>query len=121
MPAAAVVEKGRKTMNCIERFVNLTFSKSVRREDENWGYAGTNTNGTAFQIIFFFRTGEWNYTIFAENAVQLTEEKNGQLRTRYENWMKKLDLLPENVDFQNNILFGSSSDGRRESQQNKTL
>ena len=78
---------------------NLTFSKSDRREDENWEYTGTDANGTAFQIIFFFRTGEWNYTTFAENALQLTEETAGQLRSRYENWMKKLDLLPENVEF----------------------
>lgn len=32
---------------------NLTFSKSARREDENWGYTGTDANGTAFQMTFF--------------------------------------------------------------------
>lgn len=78
---------------------NLTFSKSARREDENLGYLGTNANGTACRMIFFFRTGEWNYTTFAENIAQLTEETAQQLRVRYENWMKEVDLLPDNAKF----------------------
>lgn len=78
---------------------NLTFSKSTRREDENWGFTGTDSNGTAVQILFFFRTGEWNYTSFAENALQLTEETAEQFRSRYENWMKGLGLLPGNTEF----------------------
>lgn len=78
---------------------NLTFSKSDRRENENWVYTGTDTNGTAFQIIFFFRTGEWHYTTFTENTLQLTEETTEQLRNLYEKWMKKLNLLPNNAEF----------------------
>ena len=78
---------------------NLTFSKSDSRENENWVYTGTNTNGTAFQIIFFFRTGEWHYTTFTENALQLTEKTTEQLRNLYEKWMKELNLLPENAEF----------------------
>lgn len=78
---------------------NLTFSKSTRRQDENIGYTGTDTNGTAFQVLFFFRTGEWNYTTFAESAAQLTEENVHQLRPHYEIWMKELGLLPPKVHF----------------------
>lgn len=78
---------------------NLTFSKSTRREDENVGYTGTDANGTSFQMLFFFRTGEWNYTTFAESTSQLTEETAQQLRIRYENWMKELGLLPDEVQF----------------------
>ena len=78
---------------------NLTFSKSTRRQDENVGYTGTNTNGTSFQVLFFFRTGEWNYMTFAESTSQLTEENAQRLRTRYENWMKELGLLPDEVQF----------------------
>ena len=78
---------------------NLTFSQLARREDENVGYTGTDANGTDFQIIFFFRTGEWDYTTFAGNAAQLTEENAQELRVRYENWMKKLNLLPSNAEF----------------------
>ena len=64
---------------------NLTFSRSTRRQDENIGYTGTDANGTSFQVLFFFRTGEWNYTTFAESTSQLTEENAQRLRTRYEN------------------------------------
>ena len=78
---------------------NLTFSKSTRREDENVGYTGTDANGTSFQMLFFFRTGEWNYTTFAESTSQLTEETAQKLRIRYENWMKELGLLPDEVQF----------------------
>lgn len=78
---------------------NLTFSKSTRREDENLGYTGTDANGTKFQMLFFFRSGEWSYSTFADHAAQLTEETAQPLRNRYENWMKELDLLPENAEF----------------------
>ena len=78
---------------------NLKFSNSTRREDENLGYLGKNANGTDCRIIFFFRTGEWNYTTFADNAAQLTKETVQQLRNRYENWMQNLGLLPENAEF----------------------
>lgn len=78
---------------------NLTFSRSTRRQDENIGYTGTDANGTSFQVLFFFRTGEWNYTTFAESTSQLTEENAQRLRTRYENWMKELGLLPDEVQF----------------------
>ena len=50
-------------------------------------------------MLFFFRTGEWNYTTFAESTSQLTEENAQRLRTRYENWMKELGLLPDEVQF----------------------
>lgn len=78
---------------------NLKFSNSTRREDENLGYLGKNANGTDCRIIFFFRTGEWNYTTFAENTAQLTKKTAQQLRNRYENWMKSLALLPGNAEF----------------------
>lgn len=78
---------------------NLTFSRSARREDENWGYTGTDANATAFQMLFFFRSGEWIYTTFAENAAPLAKEAAQQLRSRYENWMKELGLLPSNAEF----------------------
>lgn len=77
---------------------NLTFSDSIRRDGENVGYTVTDANGTVFQLLFF-RTGEWNYTTFAESTAQLTEEKVQQLRTYYENWMKELELLPDEVRF----------------------
>ncbi len=78
---------------------DLTFSKPTRLQNENVGYTGTDANGTAFQILFFSRTGEWNYTTFAESTAQLTEESAQQLRTRYENWMKEMNLLPDHVEF----------------------
>lgn len=77
----------------------LTFSKPTRREDENLGYTGTDANGAEFQMIFFFRSGEWNYTIFAENAAPLTQADVQQYKSRYENWMKENGLLPEKVKF----------------------
>lgn len=49
---------------------NLTFSRSTRRQDENIGYTGTDAKGTSFQVLFFFRTGEWNYTTFAEDTLR---------------------------------------------------
>lgn len=76
---------------------HLKFSNETRREDENLGYLGKNANGTDCRIIFFFRTGEWNYTTFTENPAQLTEELAQQLRNRYENWMKELELLPQDA------------------------
>lgn len=78
---------------------NLTFSKAARREDENLGYLGTDPEGTQCRLIFFFRTGEWNYTTFAETSAQMTAETARQRRARYENWMEGLGLLPENAEF----------------------
>lgn len=78
---------------------HLTFSKVTRRQDENLGYTGTNSNGTEFQILFFFRTGEWHYTTFAQTAAQLKEEEARRLGNRYETWMKEQNLLPENAEF----------------------
>lgn len=78
---------------------HLTFSQVPRREDENIGFTGTDANGNTFQLLFFFRTGEWRYTTFKENASQLTEETIPQLKSRYEGWMKEQDLLPEKVEF----------------------
>lgn len=78
---------------------HLTFSKVTRRQDENLGYTGTNSNGTEFQILFFFRTGEWHYTTFAQTAAQLKQEDARRLGNRYETWMKEQNLLPENAEF----------------------
>lgn len=86
-------------MSGLEVLENLTFDTTPRRENENWGYLGTNANGTACRILFFFRTGEWSYTTFSDTAAQLTESSVQQLRSRYENWMKEMALLPENAVF----------------------
>lgn len=77
----------------------LTFLNPTRREDENVGYTGTDANGNPFRLLFFFRTGEWSYTTFKENALQLTQESAQQLRTCYETWMEEMALLPEDVRF----------------------
>ncbi|WP_367924276.1 VanZ family protein [uncultured Ruthenibacterium sp.] len=78
---------------------NLTFSNLTRREDENLGYLGTDANGTDFQMMFFFRTGEWSYTTFSETTAQITQEMAQRLRERYETWMQEMKLLPENANF----------------------
>ena len=77
----------------------LTFSKMTRREAENYVYTGTDANGSEFQENFFFRSGQWSYTTFAEEAAQLTEDSVSRLRARYESWMKEIDLLPESAEF----------------------
>lgn len=77
----------------------LTFQGPARREDENLGYTGIDGEGTPFRLLFFFRTGEWSYTTFPENTARLTEETAKELRTRYEAWMKEMELLPENAVF----------------------
>ena len=78
---------------------HLTFSRSARREDENLGYTGTDAEGREFQMVFFFRTGEWNYTTFSETAAQLTEDAAQEKRGRYEGWMNSISLLPEGAEF----------------------
>lgn len=88
-----------KIKSAVENLENLTLSNLTRREDENLGYLGKDANGTPCRLLFFFRSGEWSYTNFAENAAQLTEEKVNLLKSRYQNWMKKLDLLPETAQF----------------------
>lgn len=82
----------------------LTFSKTVRREAENYVFTGTDADGKDFQMNFFFRSGHWSYTTFADNVAQLTEETVKHYRTRYETWMKESGLLPDNAVFsvQNN-------------------
>lgn len=89
----------QKIQSALAQLEQLTFSKVTRREEENWGYTGTTAEGTAFQMYFFFRTGEWSYTTFQESAASLTEEAARQARSRYETWMKDLDLLPEDAVF----------------------
>ena len=83
---------------------NLTFSALTRRESENYVYTGTDANGNEFQMNFFFRSGQWTYTTYAENAATLTAETAEQYRNHYEAWMKENDLLPDNAVFsvQNN-------------------
>lgn len=83
---------------------NLTFSNTTRREDENYVYTGTDANGNEFQMNFFFRSGQWSYTTYAEDAAWLTEETVQQYRNLYELWMKENGLLPDNARFsiQNN-------------------
>lgn len=78
---------------------NLTFSGPARRENENLGYLGADSNGTEFRLLFFFRTGEWNYTTFAQTAAPLTGQTASQLRSRCEAWMDELRLLPEHAKF----------------------
>lgn len=83
---------------------NLTFSNTTRKEDENYIYTGTDANGNEFQMNFFFRSGQWSYTTFADGTTKLTEDTAQQYKTRYETWMKENKLLPENAAFsvQNN-------------------
>lgn len=82
----------------------LTFSNTTRREGENYVYIGTDAEGNEFQMNFFFRSGQWSYTTYAENTALLTEETAQQYRNRYETWMKENGLLPDNAVFsvQNN-------------------
>lgn len=53
---------------------------------------------------FFFRSGQWSYTTYADSVAKLTEETAQQYRNRYETWMKANKLLPDNAAFsvQNN-------------------
>ena len=90
--------------SCFAELENLTFSNTTRREDENYVYTGTDANGNEFQMNFFFRSGQWSYTTYAENTARLTEEVAQQYKNRYETWMKKNELLPDNAVFsvQNN-------------------
>ena len=83
---------------------NLTFSNTTRQEEENYVYTGTDANDNEFQMNFFFRSGQWSYTTYAENAARLTEETVQLYRNRYETWMKENKLLPNNAVFsvQNN-------------------
>lgn len=83
---------------------NISFSGVARREDENYVYTGMDANGNEFQMNFFFRSGQWSYTTYAENVAMLTEETAEQYRNRYETWMKEKDLLPDDAVFsvQNN-------------------
>ena len=90
------VKRITSSLAALER---LSFAKFPRREDENLGYTGTDAHGAACRILFFFRTGEWSYTNFAGQAAQLTQETAQQLRDRYENWMKREELLPEQAVF----------------------
>lgn len=76
---------------------NLTFDRTERREGENLGYTGTDAHGTAFQMSFFFRSGEWSYTTFEENAAQLTEKTAHQFQSHYEKWMNEEGLLPHDA------------------------
>ena len=64
------VEKIKSELAQLE---SLSFSSAEQREDENLGYMGTDTHGTSFRMIFFFRSGEWNYTTFPEKIAKLTK------------------------------------------------
>lgn len=83
---------------------NITFSGVTRREEENYVYTGTDANGNEFQMNFFFRSGQWSYTTYADHVAILTEEIADKYRNRYEAWMKENNLLPDNAVFsvQNN-------------------
>ena len=83
---------------------NITFSGVTRREEENYVYTGTDANGNEFQMNFFFRSGQWSYTTYADHVAILTEEIADKYRNRYEVWMKENNLLPDNAVFsvQNN-------------------
>ena len=90
--------------SCLAELENLTFSHTTRREDENYVYTGMDADGNEFQMNFFFRSGQWSYTTYAENTARLTEKAVKQYRNRYESWMKENGLLPDNAVFsvQNN-------------------
>lgn len=83
---------------------NITFSGITRREEENYVYTGTDANGNEVQMNFFFRSGQWSYTTYADHVAILTEEIADKYRNRYEAWMKENNLLPDNAVFsvQNN-------------------
>lgn len=106
-PAAASVYRNRyasdkdyleQIKDGLKDLEGLTFRGPARREDENLGYMGTDANGTEFRLLFFFRTGEWNYTTFADSE-PLSEQAVQELRSRYESWMQQQGLLPEQVEF----------------------
>lgn len=106
-PAAASVYRNRyasdkdnleQIKDGLKDLEGLTFRGSARREDENLGYMGTDANGTEFRLLFFFRTGEWNYTTFADSET-LSEQAVQELRSRYESWMQQQGLLPEQAEF----------------------
>ena len=78
---------------------NITFSGVTRREEENYVYTGTDANGNEFQMNFFFRSGQWSYTTYADHVAILTEEIADKYRNRYEVWMKENNLLPDNAVF----------------------
>lgn len=88
-----------KIRGAIAELEPLTFSRAIRRENENIGCLGENAEGAECRMIFFSRTGEWSYTTFVETAARLTEETIDSLRVRYEEWMNEQELLPENVEF----------------------
>lgn len=78
---------------------NVTFSGVTRREDENYVYNGKDMYGNEFQMNFFFRSGQWSYTTYAESVAMLTEETAQKYKNRYEAWMKENKLLPDNAVF----------------------
>lgn len=82
----------------LEQLEGMTFSGPARREDENLGCMGADARGWPARLLFFFRTGEWSCTTFAEPA-PLTEQAAAALRMRYEHWMKEAGLLPPNAAF----------------------
>lgn len=82
----------------LEQLEGMTFSGFARREDENLGYTGADTKGRQARLLFFFRTGEWSCTTFAEPA-PLTGQAAASLRERYEDWMKETGLLPPDSAF----------------------
>lgn len=88
-----------KIRGAIAELEQITFSSSIRRENENIGCLGENAEGAECRMLFFSRTGEWSYTTFAQAAARLTEEAMDSLRVRYEAWMDEQDLLPENAEF----------------------
>ena len=90
--------------SALSELENIAFSAVTRREEANYVYTGTDSNGNEFQMNFFFRSGQWSYTTFADSVAVLTEEISEQYRNRYEIWMKENSLLPDNAVFsvQNN-------------------
>lgn len=82
----------------LEQLEGMTFSGPARREDENLGYMGTDAKGRQARLLFFFRTGEWSCTTFAEPA-PLTGQAAASLRERHEGWMKETGLLPPDAAF----------------------
>ena len=83
----------------IENLEEVTFFKNARRENENLGYIGENADGTTFRLMFFSRSGEWNYTTFDREIAPLAEEEIDFLREKYEGWMNQMELLPKGAEF----------------------
>lgn len=88
-----------KITSALGKLEGLHFLQKNRWDNENRVYTGTDADGKDFQMNFFYRTGEWNYTTFSEKSAQLSEEEAQTLRHYYEAWMEEQGLLPAGIVF----------------------